>query len=205
MRGKWEAGFSRAAANYRVSAATFAASTGMRCKYVKKAIGLSIVLSLLLSLLLPCAALAEFPHEEDADLYGRYAEELTALGFAVETEDVMSTSSFNYDGTEYMTISYAPIDGLTYNIDYEDDSLYMVYLAFLADTEAFDRAGDLILALLRLTDPEYTDDGSEGAFLAELSESGERVERGGLAFQIIDYGEDAPAALEALHAMVYFF
>lgn len=164
-----------------------------------------IVTALLCFALCACAlASGELPWAEDAELYDAFAAELSALGFDVREEDVMSIDVNNYDGVDYTAVAYTPIDGLAYNLDYENASLYMVFLTIAPDTEAYARADEIVLALLRLLDSDDESDGSETDFIAQLRADEDMRQRGDYTFQIIDYSKHDGASMQDLTVMVYF-
>lgn len=171
---------------------------------MKKKIILSLSLCLMLCMGIACLANAEMPFEEDTALYERFTEALAADGFTIETEDTMSKSVFNYDGVDFTTVSYVPIQGLTYNIDYENGEIFMVFLSIEPDTAAAESADTIILALLRLVDSDYTDDAAEVDFMNELRQGEEMLPRGEKVFQIFNPNGDDVEFTGNLNVMVYY-
>lgn len=150
------------------------------------------------------SALAELPFDDDYAVYSAYVSALSGDGHALAEYETADKSFNHYDGVDNVTVSYTPVEGLQYSLDYEDDTLFMVYLSIAPDSPLLDDPFAVILPLMEQYDTAFEDTTSEEMFLTQLMETQQITDRGDKQYQLLLPNPDASEFYQSLHMMIYF-
>lgn len=152
----------------------------------------------------PALATEDYPLEEEMIVYQTFRAALEEAGFALHAEDIPAVDYSNYDGTDFVTVTYSPVEGLRFLIDYEDASIYMICLSLHPEAEVYARAGDCMTAALQAVEPAFESGKQAANFLAKLEESGSKTEYEGRDYQVMQPVEGGSDLYETLNLMVTY-